>query len=299
MEPLLSERISLKMLRYFYQLACTEHFGKAASNLNITVSPLSSQIRELEALLTVQLFDRDSRNVRLTAAGKLLKLECELIFNTLERSLSEVQKLGRIHKEVLRIGLVSSAFWAGFGGMLSQFHKRYPQYEVELVELSPEEQKLALKDGKIDVGLCRQPDTRNLYPFAADMVTAEEFMVAVSGEHPFSDRKQVSLSELKRDRFSFMSRRNSASTELFLSQCRKQGFVPDIANEFIEPNTLMAYVSSCQTITIVPSSFARHQWENIHFIRLEERLEANLCLIYQPIDASPLVEAFVDMMKLR
>ncbi|WP_242011133.1 helix-turn-helix domain-containing protein [Vibrio furnissii] len=62
----LSQRITLKMLRYFYQVAQCQQFSQAAEQLNITKSPLSAQIKELEQALGVVLFERDTRNVRLT-----------------------------------------------------------------------------------------------------------------------------------------------------------------------------------------------------------------------------------------
>lgn len=106
------ERVTLKMLRYFYEVAQTKHFTKAAENLNITNSPLSNRIKELEEVLNVKLFERDSRNVMLTEAGRLLESKCQLIFQTLDVSLNQVQQVGLNQRNILRVGVVSSAFWA-------------------------------------------------------------------------------------------------------------------------------------------------------------------------------------------
>ncbi|MCV6021159.1 LysR family transcriptional regulator, partial [Escherichia coli] len=90
----------------------------AAENLNITNSPLSNRIKELEEVLNVKLFERDSRNVMLTEAGRLLESKCQLIFQTLDVSLNQVQQVGLNQRNILRVGVVSSAFWGGFDRLL-------------------------------------------------------------------------------------------------------------------------------------------------------------------------------------
>ncbi|XEV12553.1 LysR family transcriptional regulator [Vibrio alginolyticus] len=77
------ERVTLKMLRYFYEVAQTKHFTKAAENLNITNSPLSNRIKELEEVLNVKLFERDSRNVMLTEGRAIVGVQMPTDFSDL------------------------------------------------------------------------------------------------------------------------------------------------------------------------------------------------------------------------
>ena len=61
--------VTLRQLRAFVGVADTGSFTGAAKRLHITQSALSLLIRDLEAEFGVRLFDRTTRNVRLSAVG--------------------------------------------------------------------------------------------------------------------------------------------------------------------------------------------------------------------------------------
>ena len=76
--------IELRHLRYFLAVAETAHFTRAAVKLNVTQPTLSHQIRELEGQLSLQLFDRIGRGVKLTAAGETLLPHARKVLRELE-----------------------------------------------------------------------------------------------------------------------------------------------------------------------------------------------------------------------
>ena len=73
-----------RLLKYFSVLAEELHFGKAAKKLHISQPPLSRQIKDLEEQLGVRLFNRTKRKVQLTAYGKYLKHESNILFNQID-----------------------------------------------------------------------------------------------------------------------------------------------------------------------------------------------------------------------
>ncbi|WP_349917608.1 LysR family transcriptional regulator [Aeromonas veronii] len=294
------ERVTLKMLRYFHEVARCGHFSRAAEQLNVSKSPLSAQIKELETVLGLTLFERHTRQVSLTPTGRRLMEECALLFDVLESGLNKVVQAGRMEHNQIRIGLVSSIFWAGFGEVIRQCHRLHPEYEITFTELSPEKQKLALANKEIDLGLARFADTFNIHPLQAESVYPESMMLAVSDEHPLRDRKRVSLTELTGERFVLMSRANSASTDLIINACLMEGFYPQLNQEVVEPNTLMAVVATSQQVALAPASYAHQKWPHVRFVRLEQPIPADVCVLYAPEEAgkpiAPVLRDFIDTM---
>ena len=63
--------ITLQQLKYFRELAATEHLTRTAEKLYITQTTLSNTIKNLENQLDIKLFDRVGRTIQLNAAGKI------------------------------------------------------------------------------------------------------------------------------------------------------------------------------------------------------------------------------------
>ena len=95
-------------LFYFWTVAKEGHLTRAAQNLHVSQSALSSQIRQLEDQLGHTLFNRDGRSLRLTDVGHLVLEYAESIFNLSSEMLATVEggELQRFQR--LRIGAVAT-----------------------------------------------------------------------------------------------------------------------------------------------------------------------------------------------
>lgn len=295
----LFQRISLKMLRYFYEVACCGQFTRAAEQLSVTKSPLSSQIKELEQLLGVSLFERHTRLVVLTAAGRQMKLECERVFGTLESGLYRVQQVEREQSGTLNIGLMSSIFWAGFGDALQQIKTSFPDCRYTMLEMAPEKQIQGLLTGQIDLGLVRYADTQNVAPLSCTILFSETMWVAMSAQNPLHACSTLSLSQLAGEKMVMLSRDNSASTAMIVQSCRQQGFLPDIVQEVVEPNTVLAIVSTSDSLSLVPASYRHLRWGNVCFIPLRETIRADICAVYNPERSGSQVHGLIQSLKER
>src|SRR5690606_42125806 len=97
--------MELRHLRYFRAIGREEHFGRAAIALRIAQPALTRQIRDLEAELGVELFERLPRGVRLSSAGRVFLEEVEEILAQDDRAVDRARRLGSGHLGTIRVGL--------------------------------------------------------------------------------------------------------------------------------------------------------------------------------------------------
>ncbi|UTW59385.1 LysR family transcriptional regulator [Kordiimonas sp. SCSIO 12603] len=132
-------------LALFISVARTENFAKAATELNIPPSRMSRRIADLETHLGIKLFERTTRQVRLTEEGRALLDRCQAPMETLEG----ISGFGETLKaQTIRITAASLAARRTIAPKLLTYMKAYPQVKVELITAN---QRLDFIRDNIDV----------------------------------------------------------------------------------------------------------------------------------------------------
>ncbi len=138
----------MSALRSFEALARLGSVTQAASELHVTHSAISQQIRQLEELLGVVLFVREGRGLRLTEDGRLYALQVRI-------GLSELTEATRLIQARPRDGELVVAVMPSFGAhwllpRLPRFQARFPQYRISLrASLDIQD----LRQGLVDIGV--------------------------------------------------------------------------------------------------------------------------------------------------
>ncbi|MFW1852604.1 LysR family transcriptional regulator [Acinetobacter guillouiae] len=86
------ERLSLNSLKFFYYVAIEGSVTIAAERLYVTQSAVSRQIKNLEDLLNITLFERKNKSLILTAEGKALLNCCQHVFNQLDSCIVSISQ---------------------------------------------------------------------------------------------------------------------------------------------------------------------------------------------------------------
>ena len=187
--PLLS--LELRYLRYFVAVAEELNFTRAAERLHVTASALSMQIKKLEELLDVRLFERNTAKVSLTGDGELLMVKARDILRNAREMLDSLR--GR-----LRIGLPGGLFYHMLiPETLKIYHERFPKVEVALFEMDINDgQFQAVAEGRIHIGFMYDP--RRVRLDAIEHLTVIDMpLCAVMGDqHPLASKKEVTMSEV-------------------------------------------------------------------------------------------------------
>ncbi|MGS0681747.1 LysR substrate-binding domain-containing protein [Shewanella sp. 125m-7] len=119
----------LRALQVFEAAARQSHFSRAATELCITQSAVSHQVKLLEEYYGERLFKREGRQLRLTSKGELLYKELERIFNELS-DLS--MQISGDSNDQLRLAVYSSFAIKWLIPRLSGFRRQHPQIKIRL-----------------------------------------------------------------------------------------------------------------------------------------------------------------------
>lgn len=294
LDPQANSRIRLRMLRYFQILADELHFGRAAARLNISQPPLSVQIKELEEILGVELFERSSRKVALTHAGKVLKAEVDRILNAIEQSLNYVRQIGRSEKQHINIGVIGSAMWGPLLERMKAFREANPDVNWTLHELGQHEQTEALRARTIDIAINRNVIPHPGAKIRCQLIARERVHVAVHESDPLCRRGKVSLVDLADRAFISLSFTRSDFAHQVYEFCLELGVSPLITHQVFEPQTALALVSTGSGVALLPETCGLIYWPGVAFLPLEETIPADLYALWYD---EPLPELFTRFLE--
>jgi DNA-binding transcriptional LysR family regulator len=148
--------MNLRFLEAFVWVARVKSFRAAAEKLNMTQSAVSSRIATLESEFGRRLFDRDPREVRLTAAGRTLLIHAERLLHD-GRAMRAALMNAETIAGIVRIGAVESVVHTFLVPYVQSLNTRYPGLELELTAEPTRHLHEHLQRGVIDLAL--QTDT--------------------------------------------------------------------------------------------------------------------------------------------
>ena len=149
--------MELRQLSYFTTIVNEGNISQAAKKLNISQPPLSHQMKLLEEELGVTLFERGSRRIRLTPAGKTFYDRALAILDLSQAARTELTAQKQEIQGVVRLGIISSAVEFVTRHYLAPFRRSYPKALFELHESNSYHLLDLLHSNQIDLAVIRTP----------------------------------------------------------------------------------------------------------------------------------------------
>jgi DNA-binding transcriptional LysR family regulator len=292
--------MELRHLRYFVKVASELHFGRAAEALGISQPPLSQQIRLLEQELGVQLFERSSRKVRLTTAGRLFLKEARTILDQADHAVRVTQRAAAGEIGELTIGLSASTLYVSMvADAISAFHHRYPDVHLVFKELSIDAQREAVGGGALDIGFVRSR-TRPVLPdgVIGESIATDRMYVAMRKGHRLSCTDgPLDVRELADEPMVHYPYDREGFLEDLRHLFGSVGLRPRLVQETHEMSTLLGLVSAGFGISVLPGSLRRLEVDTLHYRELTGNTAlSTMWLLYRAERASPMAQAFIRLL---
>jgi DNA-binding transcriptional LysR family regulator len=186
--------LTLRQLRAFAAVAETGSFTAAAATLHLTQSALSVLVRELEREMGVQLFDRHTRRVVLSEAGREFQPSVQRLLADLAGAVAGVTDLRDKKKGVLRLAAPQLMACTLMPRVIAAYRARHPDIDVRLADTLPEHLLDGVLSGEVelavgqDVAIETTIERRTLF-------RDRHWLICPPG-HPFARRRKVRWSEL-------------------------------------------------------------------------------------------------------
>lgn len=272
--------MDFRTIEHFLKLSETLNFRKAADEIYIAQPALSRQIMALEEELGVVLFDRNKRNVALTTAGDYFKEECERILEDFERV---KQRTFQIHKGEggeIKIAHSSSSMQFLLPNILAKIQAEMPLMKTNLNETTNLYGINALINRTIDVAF--GPNMIVPKELNARTIYVENFVIILPQKHHLDTTNFESLAQLADENFILPPRSESSGyVESLEALCQSYGFIPKVAYQSGNSNTVLRLVEAGLGISIEPKSALSGQNMNVKFIELNNiSLKASMLMLW-------------------
>ncbi|WP_168929278.1 LysR family transcriptional regulator [Nocardioides sp. GY 10113] len=192
----MESKIEVRDLRAVLEVAEHGSFARAAEALWISRASMSEYVKRVEEALGVRLFDRTTRAVRLTPAGRTFVDHATRVLADLDGMQDAVQAAGALTRGRVRLGLPAGVVNQRIWQAISVFHRDHPAVELEFTETTVDDLVRAIQKGDLDLSVVSWPVGAPPARVAVAELDTEPTTVAVAPDHPLAGRT-VAASELQ------------------------------------------------------------------------------------------------------
>lgn len=300
-------QFELRQICYFIAVVQADNnFSEAAKRLGIKQPPLSQRIQALEELLStdqktlaVKLFDRSKRPIELTEAGQAFLIEAQQALIHLDRAVSYARQASQGEIGRLIIGVNNSIANTILPEIVQEFQQRFPKVELELHEVTIEQEIQMLRNHQLDVIFQRSPSFEQNEPALSFQPILEEyFVVALPTTHALADQTKISLTALADDAIILPSLDVLPFYEKVVTLCREAGFEPKINQTATVTGvvTLLSLVAAGIGVSILPNHVQTLHREGVVYRSLQNApLNRQIAVVWRQEDSSIVLRQFLKV----
>ena len=248
--------MEIRQLRYFLDIAQTEHLTQSAQNLFVTQSTLSHGLRqlELELELNIPLFDRLGRGLRLSQAGAAFRVHAARALQEIEAGRMARADMTSLQSGTLTVGVIPTFLHTLVPATVAAFSMLYPRVNIVVRDLRAGPIEEQLVEGQIDVGIAFYPAERD--EIETEPLFNERMQLVVNRKHPLAHRRTLAVKDLARVPLAMLPRAFT-TRRLIDDGLRRAGVVPEVRVEMESVEGLLDVCRWGDLASIAPERAAR------------------------------------------
>ncbi|RRQ28400.1 LysR family transcriptional regulator [Rhodococcus sp. Eu-32] len=283
--------MELRHIQYAVAVAEEQHFSRAAARLHVAQSALSSQIRDLERELGVELFSRTSRSVTVTDAGRVFLERAYGVLGSVSRLVADVSP-STTEVRRLRVGMIVPLTRVDVVAAVASLTASHPNMAVSLLPRGSAITLDGVSDGSLDVGIVGLAPGRTHTGLTSTALWTEPLSLFVAAEHEWARRRSVRLVEL--DGMTMIDRPAGSEARMQTDYAFTQSSVP--RGTIIEADSsdiVAGLTESGLGVTLLPTSLAS-LFPRLHRIDVVDAPTRTVSVVTNPSNTTSVTAAFTD-----
>lgn len=287
--------IESRQLRYFVVVAEKLSFRRAAEALHMAQPALTRQIKALEGLLKVRLFNRNSHYVALTPAGQVALEKAKEVLDRLGGVVDATRRAAAGHSQTVRVGFASHAAYHFVPELVRPFRLACPGIRVDLHRFLAGLQFDPILDGSVDVAILRPlySDPR----IASHIIRRVRFLAALPAGHRLLRGPSITMADLQDEDFVMpQGARGPCYQGQITGFCLDAGFTPRSVVETGDVQALVGTVASGYGVTIIPETATALRVAGVEYRPISDLTQtADFVLAWRRDEQNDTVRRFIEL----
>ncbi|MES2464965.1 MAG: LysR family transcriptional regulator [Armatimonadota bacterium] len=283
--------LELRQLHCLVVLAEELNFGRAAARLHLSQPPLTRLLLEVERSVGARLFERTTRQVRLTPVGEIFIREAQAVIARADQARETVLAAVRRQSGQLRLAYTPLALQTVLPRVIAALRERDHEVRIDLVELPGGAQTEPLRAGHVDAGFADGP--LEIDGFVSRLLHQEALEVLLPADHRLSLRESLALEDLAEETLILHPRHEyPGHYDAVVTACGDAGFVPRVYHREARQNCL-ALVTAGQGLLLTSRSHSQTPPAGLRSVSLAapESLRSEVWAVLPVAHGAPSVEA--------
>jgi len=250
--------MELPQLRYFLDVAQTQHVTRSAERLHVAQPAVTQAIRRLEAELGVPLFIRQGRGVILSEYGRYFQKRLLPLMEGIEKLPEEMHTMANLENATIHLNVLAAS------SLVTDAIARYVHRADHLNFRMTQTAESQLYDIQISSHLMYQSQGEEEY------VCSENIFMAVPAQGRFAHMDSVCLSDLREE--GFISLQGTSQLRMICDAfCRHAGFTPHVIFESDNPGAVRNMIAANMGVGFWPEfTWGKIDTDRVRLLQIQD-----------------------------